>query len=110
MEVKEFYQKLKKHCQQQSKGKGENCRQCCFRAFCFTPPISLSESLFDQTLNLLEKFQLGERSMADEIADLIVKIKVKIEVEDESDICACEKIREAENIEISNPLLENSKT
>lgn len=57
MDIKEFYKKLKQHCEQQSGGNGENCKQCCFRGFCYTPPINLSEICVEQTLNLLERFQ-----------------------------------------------------
>ncbi len=60
MNIKEFYQKLKKHCQQQSKGNGENCKQCCFRKFCFTPPISLSDDFVAQIQENLEELQLAE--------------------------------------------------
>lgn len=54
MEVIEFFAKLKQHCKWQSKGNGENCRQCRFRKFCFTPPINLSDNLVAQTLTNLE--------------------------------------------------------
>ena len=60
MEVTDFYKKLKQHCQQQSKGNGENCRQCRFRKFCFTPPINLSDNFVAQTQKSLEELQSEE--------------------------------------------------
>lgn len=46
--------------------------------------------------------------MADEIANLVVKIKVKIEVED--DTYTCKKTREVENQMKSQPLSDKLKT
>lgn len=48
MEVIEFYRRLRKHCTQQTNGNGENCQQCKFRMFCYTPPINLSDVVINQ--------------------------------------------------------------
>lgn len=48
--------------------------------------------------------------MADEIANLTVKIKVKIEVEDETDNCKNKKTREIGSLADPEPLLNTSKT
>lgn len=60
MEVTEFFKKLKQHCKWHSKGNGENCRQCCYKEFCFTPPISLSDKIVRQTVDHLAQSQSGE--------------------------------------------------
>lgn len=64
MDVTEFYQALKRHCQWQSKGNGENCRQCRFREFCFTPPIDLSSELVAQIQKDLEDETVAKASSA----------------------------------------------
>ncbi len=66
MEVKEFFDKLKQHCTHMDKTYFqapfyyEACVRCCYREFCFTPPVSLSDGLLDQALKNLEKVQLEE--------------------------------------------------
>lgn len=43
MEVKEFFTKLKQHCEKNNK----NCEQCCLRVFCFLAPPSINDKMID---------------------------------------------------------------
>ncbi len=58
MDIKDFFSKLKQHCtDEHEKNDKCNCEQCCYRKFCYTPPINLTESLIAQTLQNLGKVQ-----------------------------------------------------
>ena len=51
LEITEFFQKLKQHCQSND----GDCKQCCFNDFCYTAPRSLTDCMLNQSLDFLEK-------------------------------------------------------
>ena len=56
MDTKEFFLKLKQHCMQEHQKRDScNCAQCRYQTFCYTPPLSLSETLVDQIQKSLVK-------------------------------------------------------
>lgn len=42
MEVKEFFEKLKQHCE-----KNGICEQCCLRLFCHLAPTAINDKIID---------------------------------------------------------------
>lgn len=51
MQQIEFYRALKQYC----RDKQGNCKECCFRLYCYTPPGERSDDMMNQVIQYLSE-------------------------------------------------------
>ena len=67
VEVKEFFGKLKQHCEEMANKEKEPCHKCRFNDFCYTAPVDQTDGLLERALENLEKVRPEKELQQDKI-------------------------------------------